>query len=313
MTCAEFEQLLPEIVDGGCNQEQEAHLHSCAGCAGVVADLQQISRIAKSLPPSAEPSPRVWSSISTTLREWTAEMDLIAREARLLHASEEPDPRVWKEIAATVGQWQAETLLIAQEARKLQASEEPSPRVWQSIRTQLDQCQSEMDLVAAGAQELRESAEPSPRVWNSIEIALRQEGLIHKPQAEVLVTAGSRRPWVWAWMAPVAASLLVVGTMLYEQGDAPVMHVAQQIAVGRAPLAAATLTEDQQMLEAVASRAPAMRAVYENNLRNVNAYIRDAEQTVKNDPTDEEAQESLVNAYAQKSMLYEMALDRSLP
>ena len=56
-----------------------------------------------------------------------------------------------------------------------------------------------------------------------------------------------------------------------------------------------------------------MRASYAANLQNVNAYIRDAEQTVQSDPNDEEAQHSLMAAYEQKAMVYEMALDRSLP
>ena len=274
MTCAELEYVLPEIVDGRRSAEQEAHLHSCPECASVVADLNAISE-----------------------------------NARVLQASQEPSPRVWSSIAATVGQWQAEMDLISREARLLQASEEPSPRVWSAIQANLDEWHSEMELVSAGARQLQDS-EPSPRVWNSLEIALRQEGLIRQPHQDRLVAAGSRRPWVWAWMAPVAAALLVVGTMVYQRGDAP---IKQEIAIGRAPMAAVTLSEDQQMLEAVASRAPAMRTVYENNLRSVNSYIHDAEQTVKDNPTDEEAQESLVNAYAQKSMLYEMALDRSLP
>jgi len=274
MTCAELEHVLPEIVDGRRSAEQEAHLRSCPVCASVVADL-----------------------------------NVISENARVLQASEEPSPRVWTSIATTVGQWQAEMDLISHEARSLQASEEPSPKVWKAIQAELQQFQSEMELVSAEARELPDS-EPSPRVWNSLEIALRQEGLIRKPHQDRLVTAGSRRPWVWAWMAPVAAALLVVGTMIYERGDAP---IKPEIAIGRAPMATATLTEDQQMLEAVGSRAPAMRTVYENNLRNVNDYIHDAEQTVKDNPADEEAQESLVNAYAQKSMLYEMALDRSLP
>lgn len=273
MTCAEFEHLLPEIVDGPRTAEQEAHLTSCRACAGVVADLH-----------------------------------LISQQAGALQAAEEPDPRVWNSIAGTLGQWQSEMDLISEQARALQASEEPSPRVWSSIQATLGQWQSEMDAVAGEAGRLAD-VEPSPRVWNSLEIALREEGLIRQPQRDRLVAAASPRRWGWAWLAPLAAVLLVTGTMVYERGDAPV--AMQRIAVGK--LATATLNEDQQMLEAVASRAPAMRAVYESNLRNVNAYISDAEQTVKNDPTDEAAQESLVNAYEQKSMLYEMALDRSLP
>ncbi len=71
--------------------------------------------------------------------------------------------------------------------------------------------------------------------------------------------------------------------------------------------------DDQQLLETVALRMPSMRAAYEENLRAVNAYIRDAEQSAHSDPNDEVAQQYLRNAYEQKAMVYEMALDRSLP
>jgi hypothetical protein len=277
MTCAEFEQVLPEIVDGGRNAEQEAHLSSCAACASVVADLH-----------------------------------LISQQAEALQASEEPNPRVWRSIAATLGQWQSEMDLISEQARLLQASEEPSPRVWNSIQATLEQWQSEMDEVAAQASLLQDSEEPSPRVWNSLEIALRQEGLIRQPRRDRLVAPGLPRRWSWAWLAPVAAVLLVMGGTVYQRGDAPA-GLRQMAAVSKAPVFPVESAEDLQMLDAVSLRAPAMRATYETNLRNVNSYIRDAEQSVKSDPNDEEAQESLVNAYAQKSMIYEMALDRSLP
>jgi hypothetical protein len=56
-----------------------------------------------------------------------------------------------------------------------------------------------------------------------------------------------------------------------------------------------------------------MRAAYETNLRNVNAYIHDAEDQASADPNDEEARQSLMNAYQEKAMVYEMALNRSLP
>jgi hypothetical protein len=48
-------------------------------------------------------------------------------------------------------------------------------------------------------------------------------------------------------------------------------------------------------------------------LRNVNAYIQDARESAEADPNDEEAQQSLMDAYQQKAMVYEMALNRSLP
>ena len=56
-----------------------------------------------------------------------------------------------------------------------------------------------------------------------------------------------------------------------------------------------------------------MRASYAANLRDVNSYIRDAEESVKIDPNDEQAQKYLMDAYEQKSIVYEMAMDRSLP
>ena len=70
---------------------------------------------------------------------------------------------------------------------------------------------------------------------------------------------------------------------------------------------------DQAFRERLADQSPAMLASYRASLQNVNAYIRDAEESARANPNDEEAQRILMNAYEQKSMVYEMALDRSLP
>jgi hypothetical protein len=70
--------------------------------------------------------------------------------------------------------------------------------------------------------------------------------------------------------------------------------------------------DDQQVLSAVEERSPMMMAAYRTNLRNVNAYIQDAQDTVNANPNDEEARRSLMDAYEQKSMLYDLALDHSL-
>jgi hypothetical protein len=75
----------------------------------------------------------------------------------------------------------------------------------------------------------------------------------------------------------------------------------------------AGINEDQDLLEVVGTQSPTMRAEYAANLKDVNAYIRDAEDAAKANPDDEQAQESVMNAYEQRSMLYEMAMDRSLP
>jgi hypothetical protein len=56
-----------------------------------------------------------------------------------------------------------------------------------------------------------------------------------------------------------------------------------------------------------------MKTQYVENLRRVNQSIHDAQGVVDESPNDEEARRSLMEAYQQKSMLFEMAMDRSLP
>ena len=209
MTCIEFQEVLPDIMEGQRNAEHAAHLQSCFVCSGLVSDLS-----------------------------------LISEQARLLQASEEP----------------------------------------------------------------------SPRVWNGIEIALRQEGLIRQPGRDRSLVAFPRR-WSPAWLLPVAAILVIAfGIVVYKGGPSQQQIADKTIAApAQASAPSAGNRDDQQLLEVVGARTPSVRASYAANLQNVNAYIRDAEQTVQNDPNDEEAQHSLMAAYEQKAMVYEMALDRSLP
>jgi hypothetical protein len=207
MTCEEFERVLPELGSGH-NIEQEEHLKSCSACSDLVADLNAISR----------------------------------------------------------------------QARLLQGSEEPSP--W---------------------------------VWNSIEVALRQEGLIRQPQQEHALVHPPRLSWKLRWLVPAAAAFLVAfGVLMHQRGTGPQDATRLPPPVGVVPVDPMA-SEDQQLLKTVAARMPSMRDAYEANLRAVNAYIRDAEQSAHSDPNDEVAQQYLRNAYEQKAMVYEMALDRSLP
>jgi hypothetical protein len=212
MNCAEFHEVLPEIVDGGRTADQESHLKSCSSCSELLAELN----------------------------------------------------------------------IITEMASKLRAADEPSPRV-----------------------------------WNSIEIALRKEGLIRQPQREPrLAIVPSARSWsLSSWLVPVAAAvLLLLGLSIYLRRPAPTQVVSKNDKASSQPVNnSASDPEDQQMLEIVATRVPAMKAAYEHNLRQVNAYIRDAEDSLKTNPDDEEAQQAVMTAYEQKSVVYQMAMDRSLP
>lgn len=244
MNCAEFQQDLPEIVEGTRAAEHEAHLRQCEACSALVSDLH----------------------------------------------------------------------LIAHEAKSLQGTEEPHPRVWQSIHNEITQIEADLSAIAEQARSLQDSAEPSPRVWNSLEIVLREEGLIRQPQA--VVAPVRSRSWWTGWLVPVAAAALVaVGLETYQnvqQAPSPQVAVQQKVVPVFHSSKPVAVQDDQDVLDSLKTE-PATRAAYENDLRTVNAYIRDAETTAEQNPNDEQVQQALMDAYQQKAMVYEMVLDRSLP
>ena len=210
MTCAEFEEILPDLLEGSRNLEIEAHLKSCPQCLELVSDLRAITE-----------------------------------ECKLLRASEEPP----------VG------------------------------------------------------------VWHSIENTLRAEGIIRSSERPFLVPSPRNR-WGATWLVPVAA-LLVAGLAFFlTRSHQVTQNPASQAAVSRpADSTPVPITdeEDQQVLAAVSEKAPMMEASYQENLRSVNDYISDAEELVKQHPEDMEARQYLMEARQQKQLLYQMALDRSLP
>jgi hypothetical protein len=176
---------------------------------------------------------------------------------------------------------------------------------------------AELNLISTSAIDLRAAEEPSPRVWNSIEIALRQERLIRspRPNRSLIPSLGSR--WGWArWMVPAAAALLIVlGLYIRQHSSSPqVAHITNPPAVVE-PVSDAMVAglNDDDLLQEVSRQTPAMKAQYEDELRHVNEYIQDAKGIVAANPNDEEARRSLLEAYQEKAMLFELAMDRSLP
>ena len=67
MNCAEFQRVLPYIIDTGGNAEQEQHLRECPVCSDLVQDLKYIADQAKLLVPMEDPSPRVWDGLQKSL------------------------------------------------------------------------------------------------------------------------------------------------------------------------------------------------------------------------------------------------------
>ena len=69
MTCKELERVLPEL-EGVRSFELEQHLRTCSACSELVSDLNAISDQARLLQIAAEePSPRLWGSIESALRQ----------------------------------------------------------------------------------------------------------------------------------------------------------------------------------------------------------------------------------------------------
>lgn len=87
MTCSEFQAVLPEIIEAGGNDEQEAHVGGCPVCSDLVKDLRYIAEVAKLLVPMEDPDPRVWDGIEKSLeREGLIKRKHLTRSAARMGA-----------------------------------------------------------------------------------------------------------------------------------------------------------------------------------------------------------------------------------
>lgn len=169
---------------------------------------------------------------------------------------------------------------------------------------------TDLNFISGQAKTLVAVEEPGPHVWHMLEAQLRSEGLIREAKVE-RSPLGVFTRWRTAWLVPVAALALVAGLKMYHPfGAGDNVPVAQAPAVTSPNAIAAVSKEDQQMMNTVAARVPAQQARYRADLNAANAFIRDAEQSMKDDPNDVYTQQMLINAYAQKQMLYDLAVDR---
>jgi len=168
MNCAEFQKLLPDIMESGGKAEEEAHLKSCAVCSALVQDLEQIAESARLLLPMQDPSPRVWAGIREALereglvrpplgtarfrpqaaalnpRRWLTGGHLLAAAALLLfaigilwftnHATQESQPVATASVPTAV----APAAIDDDDARLLTAVEQKSPALLPTYRENLD-------------------------------------------------------------------------------------------------------------------------------------------------------------------------------
>jgi len=166
--------------------------------------------------------------------------------------------------------------------------------------------------IAQEAPELAEMHEPSPRVWEELRKSLVAEGII-RPQAKPdrLMDFFFSPRWRPA-LVPLGAMAALVIIFVAYKSDSRSPDTAQNTSAIASPANVAMLDDDDvQLLNEVSSKTPALRVTFEDNLRNANAYIRDAKETVDKSPDSDQAREDLMQAYNEKAMVYEMAISHS--
>jgi predicted anti-sigma-YlaC factor YlaD len=221
--------------------------------------------------------------------------------------------------------------LISSEARQLAASEEPAPRVWVRIAA---------ELRAEGLIREPDSAPnrpilfaPSPRHrWSAwwlapVAVALLAAGsyvVSHRQAPQMAKQQAPATPLTApAPVTPAATSASVPASALSSVPTSAPASASQQLAkkksakptdvvasVAKPAVEPEPSAEDQQFLSVVSTRAPSMRATYESQLRAVNAHIWEVQAYLDRNPGDAEARQHLMDAYQQKALLYQIALDR---
>ena len=223
--------------------------------------------------------------------------------------------------------------LISSEARQLATAEEPAPRVWARLAA---------ELRAEGLIREPESGRPilvptSPRRrWSAWWLAPVAAALVaassyvvnHKPtpplakqqapatpvSSPAVTSPTPETPAVASHPVPTPAPQQLAQTSAKPTDNAgssvgsaagPSAEPAVASAVEPEPSA-----EDQQFLSAVSTLAPSMRATYESQLQAVNADIRESQAYLDRNPGDADARQHLMDAYQQKALLYQIALDR---
>lgn len=213
--------------------------------------------------------------------------------------------------------------LIASEARQLAAAEEPAPRLWVRIAAELraegliHDSNGEQDSASVRPVLVPVSARRQWRAWwlAPVAAALVAAGayvVSHKPAPQL---AKQVPPPPVASPAPVTASIPATPAIAPAATAAPAPQQLAQKSTPREPMprgavASAPSAEDQQFLSVVSTLSPSMKTTYEMQLQAVNADIRETQAYVNRNPGDLDARQHLMDAYQQKALLYQIALDR---
>jgi hypothetical protein len=188
----------------------------------------------------------------------------------------------------------------------------------------LQECEScaslvrDLRYIAEQAKLLLPMHDPNPRVWNNIEQSLQREGLLPEGRMPRLghtqknsTSQAQTKSWTPLGWALALTAVIVFAVVLTNYKPTPLQQ--PPLSAQNSATDSQFNSDDQQLISQVSQQSPEAQRAYEASLRDVNAYIADAEQAVKSDPGDASAQALLQDAYEQKEMVYQMATARSLP
>jgi len=68
MSCAEFQQQMPELVGSGQKLSEHAHYQQCERCQALMRDLEAIAEAARQLLPPVDPPDQLWAQIESAIR-----------------------------------------------------------------------------------------------------------------------------------------------------------------------------------------------------------------------------------------------------
>ncbi len=189
----------------------------------------------------------------------------------------------------------------------------------------LQECEScaslvrDLRYIAEQAKLLLPMHDPNPRVWNNIEQSLQREGLLPEGRMPRLghiqknsTSQTQAKSWTPLGWAIALTAVIIFAVVLTNYKPTPLQQTPLS-AQNSATDSTQFNSDDQQLISQVSQQSPEAQRAYEASLRDVNAYIADAEQAAKSDPSDASAQALLQDAYEQKEMVYQMATARSLP
>lgn len=184
----------------------------------------------------------------------------------------------------------------------------------------LRSCQACSDLVrdlryiAEQAKLLLPMRDPSPRVWNNIQESLKRESLapegrMSPPGHKITTTPIQKKSSTPLGVALAAIAVLALAVLLFNYHPGASQETA---AVAPASNNSSVDGDDRTLISQLSQQDPAVGKAYEASLKEINSYISDSQRAVQDDPANAAAQQHLMRAYQQKTMLYQMATSRSL-